>query len=322
MASAEAPAPTMLSSLEGFVMEQVLMEDKRTKFAALLGKFPGSSTPDLPAVVRLSARALPEQGQLPAFFAVTALTNVMLNNVYSKYVGHPAAPHGGLNVDIVYPASAKDISRNTEQTYHMVRETPAMHAAVVAPHIAAQPQSRIQWVLNILDKQAETERIVFEDPHPQTGFIILPDQKWDQTQSQQLYCTAITVQRGLTSLRQLTGEHLPLLKNILDKGCQALTDKFGVSRDELRVYLHYLPSYFHLHVHFVHLKSQGFGNEAGKAVLLQDVIDNMETFGGDCYSRMTLNITLGEEDELWKKLKAWDGGEAAAKKQKLDSTTQ
>lgn len=48
----------------------------------------------------------------------------------------------------------------------------------------------------------------------------------------------------------------------------------------------------------------------------------METFGGDCYSRMTLNITLGEEDELWKKLKAWDGGEAAAKKQKLDSTTQ
>lgn len=35
-------------------------------------------------------------------------------------VGHPTAPFGGLFVEIVYPASQKDISRNTEQTYHMV----------------------------------------------------------------------------------------------------------------------------------------------------------------------------------------------------------
>lgn len=33
-----APEVRMLQSLEGFVMEQVLMEDKRTKFCALLGK--------------------------------------------------------------------------------------------------------------------------------------------------------------------------------------------------------------------------------------------------------------------------------------------
>lgn len=44
----------------------------------------------------------------------------------------------------------------------------------------------------------------------------------------------------------------------------------------------------------------------------------MELFGDDCYSRMTLNITLGEEDELWKKLTAWEGGEAATLKRKLE----
>ncbi len=37
----------------------------------------------------------------------------------------------------------------------------------------------LQWVYNILEKKQESERIVFEDPDPETGFILLPDMKWD-----------------------------------------------------------------------------------------------------------------------------------------------
>lgn len=39
-----------------------------------------------------------------------------------------------------------------------------------------------QWVCNILEKKAEVERIVYEDPDPDVGFILLPDFKWDQRQ--------------------------------------------------------------------------------------------------------------------------------------------
>lgn len=39
-----------------------------------------------------------------------------------------------------------------------------------------------QWVYNILEKKAEVERIVFEDPDPDVGFVLLPDFKWDQKQ--------------------------------------------------------------------------------------------------------------------------------------------
>jgi hypothetical protein len=59
-------------------------------------------------------------------------------------------------------------------------------------------------------------------------------------------------------------------------GCfpvQALVDKYGVREDELRVYIHYQPSYYHLHVHFLHVKyDAGAGMAAGKAHLLNDVI--------------------------------------------------
>jgi len=35
-------------------------------------------------------------------------------------------------------------------------------------------------VHNILDKKKETERVLFEDPDPRDGFVLLPDMKWDQ----------------------------------------------------------------------------------------------------------------------------------------------
>ena len=69
-----------------------------------------------------------------------------------------------------------------------------------------------------MDKKAEEERIVFEDNSPTTGFILLPDMKWDQRQMENLYLIAICHQRGIKSLRDLTATHLPLLKNILAKG--------------------------------------------------------------------------------------------------------
>ena len=43
--------------------------------------------------------------------------------------------------------------------------------------------------------------------------------------------------------------------------------------DRLRIYLHYQPSYYHLHVHFAHLQLDlGGGAAVGKAYLLDDVI--------------------------------------------------
>ena len=49
--------------------------------------------------------------------------------------------------------------------------------------------------------------------------------------------------------------------------------KYGVRPEELRIYLHYQPSYYHLHMHFLHIKCDaGAGMAAGKAHLLDDVI--------------------------------------------------
>jgi hypothetical protein len=44
----------------------------------------------------------------------------------------------------------------------------------------------ISRVFNILDGKNEADRILFRDDNPSTGFIILPDLKWDQTSANAL----------------------------------------------------------------------------------------------------------------------------------------
>lgn len=116
-----------------------------------------------------------------------------------------------------------------------------------------------QWVYNILDHKKETERIIFEDPDKELGFILLPDLKWDGKTRETFYAIAIVHQFNLKSLRSLTPAHLPLLRNIQSKGVSAINDKYGLDETQLRIYLHYQPTFYHLHVHFTFLKHEAPG---------------------------------------------------------------
>ena len=55
---------------------------------------------------------------------------------------------------------------------------------------------------------------------------------------------------------------------------QAIEQRFGVQPQQLRIFVHYQPSYYHFHVHFCHtgLGNNGPGAAVGKAHLLDDII--------------------------------------------------
>lgn len=61
---------------------------------------------------------------------------------------------------------------------------------------------------------------------------------------------------------------------------QAIKDKFGLMPQQLRTYIHYHPSYYHFHVHIMHISVDcGAGMAAGKAHLLDDVIGKLQLAG-------------------------------------------
>ncbi|GFR52245.1 hypothetical protein Agub_g14779, partial [Astrephomene gubernaculifera] len=322
---AEAAAQGRLSCLKDFKVLEVLSEDPVTKSIALLGRFTsggpeevaaeeggssggsgggnsnGSSGSSAPLAVLLLGRKPFDKvaiGQLVG--ERLRLTPDFANDIYSKYVGFPPPEHAALSVDLVFPATEKHVQKHRQQRRRMVTETPEMYEQIVLPYIQSLPPSRLQWVYNILEKKKEAERLIFEDPHPLTGFMLHPDLKWDQHQVGQLYCLALVHRRDLPSLRSLDASHLPLLRNVRHKGCKAIKERYGVPRSSLRLFVHYHPSYWHFHVHFVHAEMGSFpGAVAGKAILLDDVIDNLCSQGGDYWRRRNLTLQLGEADELW-----------------------
>lgn len=179
----------------------------------------------------------------------------------------------------------------------------------------------MQWVYNILQHNKETERIVFEDPHKETGFILLPDLKWDGKTFETLYLLAIVHQHNIRSIRDLTADHLPLLRNIRDKGITAITDKYDVPRSQLRIYFHYQPSFYHLHIHFTYLKHEAPGIFCEKSHLLDSVIDNLELWP-DYYQRATLSFVVREQDPLYSKYRDnWQKNGSIGVKRKFEETT-
>lgn len=78
--------------------------------------------------------------------------------------------------------------------------------------------------------------------------------------------------------------------------------RYSVQGNQLRIYLHYQPSYYHLHVHFVALGHEAPGITVERAHLLNDVIQNLE-LDSQYYARRTLTYALRADEPLLQKFK-------------------
>ena len=94
--------------------------------------------------------------------------------------------------------------------------------------------------------------------------------------------------------------------------------KYGLEEDQLKVYIHYQPTYYHFHIHVVHVELEATSTQAvGKAIALEDIIGRLEMMredddrGEKGMADVTLRYTVGEEGELWREVwgKLKTGGE-------------
>ncbi|KAM8812554.1 m7GpppX diphosphatase [Rhynchonycteris naso] len=284
----------------GFRVEKVLRESARDKILFLHGKVNEASGAGEDAVVILEKTPFQVEQVAQLLMGTPELQLQFSNDIYSTYHMFPPRQLSDVKTTVVYPATEKHLNKYLRQDLRLVRETGDDYKSITLPHLESQSLS-IQWVYNILDKKAEADRIVFENPDPSDGFVLIPDLKWNQQQLDDLYLIAICHRRGIRSLRDLTAEHLPLLRNILQEGQEAVLQRYKVKGDRLRVYLHYLPSYYHLHVHFTALGFEAPGSGVERAHLLAEVIENLEC-DPEHYQRRTLTFALRADDPLLKLL--------------------
>ncbi|KNC47441.1 mRNA decapping enzyme [Thecamonas trahens ATCC 50062] len=289
------PELASLESLAEFKAKRVLASSEKSKYVALEGELAGER-----AVVRVTKKHLPcsELAELSKWASgEMKLGCTLQNDVYAKYDGvcrgeDDAGAIGGVNVDVICPASDKHVAKYTAAEMVMISETGEAARLVTEAYVASVGEDALAWVYNILEGKAEADRVIFADDDVDTGFVLLPDLKWDGANAEQLYVVVLPHRRGIRTLRSLRAEHLPLLRNIAGPGKAAVAAHYGVPVSELQAFVHYVPSYFHFHVHITHVKCDIADASLGRAHLLDDVIGNLAAFGDEYYQQATLGLLL------------------------------
>lgn len=285
---------------EEFKIEKVIKEETRSKHLALHLKHLKNSSN---AIVLLDKTPFNSAESFETI--LEELEAVDTNDIYHRFINHAK----GIECKAIYPSTESHLKKYSEQSKRIVLETPEMHSRITRPYYESLRKSgQISWIDNILADQSEMERRIIDKKCPLNGFILLPDYKWtDESNLISFYLLVIVRRKDLWSLRDLTADHLPILKDIRKEIEESVTrykypDGSPLLYNHLRVYFHYPPTYPHLHIH-INLASAQTSSSVGQAVLLDEVIDNLQNVASAYYrSVRTLVMEFGENHELYMKL--------------------
>ena len=216
-------------------------------------------------------------------------------------------------VELISPASEKQIQRALPvPAYIMLEETPRLYQEVVAPYIQDIVESgSLGWIENIVTGKKEVERLLLDTQdyvlnvdtkwktHPDP--FAVPKEQWKSHSSkaiEDLYCLAIVKESGLASIRDLRAQHIPMLQDMALNCPMVIEETYGVPRNQLRIFFHYHPQFYHLHVHFTRLENE-IGCQVERGHLLSDVIQNLE-LDDEYYAKRTLVYKLRSNETLYK----------------------
>lgn len=175
---------------------------------------------------------------------------IITNDVYKK----TRATINKLSGELIICSDLKKISEFTSKN---VIETYEEYLKI----IEQRDFNKEQWVYNILDSKAEQNKILYVDDL----IVVIPCYTWSNsaditksniyyTDVSNLHLLVFPTDKKLHTLRDLNGTHIDLLIHIKTKTLNLIKNTFNIEQNLIKMYIHYTPSTFHLHVHFA-LKS-------------------------------------------------------------------
>ncbi|KAK4693184.1 m7GpppX diphosphatase, partial [Lecanoromycetidae sp. Uapishka_2] len=309
MEPAEGKAPSAVELIRCFKLEKLLNQDQGGRRVTLFGLING-----IQALLTAERAAFPSDVKtLEAFHtSLTRISNLGDNDIYRWYLASSGSTDSAppdLKLNLIYPCTDKHIKKYSPQTVRMVTETPQIYKDHVRPYMQKmRDEGRLNWVFNIIEGRAEQEDVLLRDPGQGAGdderFLLAPDLNWDRKTLTSLHLLALVERRDIWSLRDLKKGHVVWLKHLREKVLDATVGLYeGVERDMLKLYVHYQPTYYHFHVHVVHVMAEATSTQStGKAFGLENLISQLDTMAGGADASMAdvdLTYYLGTQSDLW-----------------------
>lgn len=195
------------------------------------------------------------------------------NDIYEKY--NATVSLNGELIVCVNPEKRKVLSKKlVKETYHEYLE-----------YISKHNFEKEKWIYNIINGEAEQDSVLFKDSEQQ--LVIIPSYTWDQTNKNKLHILGIHTNLEKRCLRDLTLEDISWLKNALKVGAKTILEKYGLTKDKIKTFIHYEPSSYQLHIHFMNTEYVEGNSSCEYSHEVNSVIFNLQ-LDGDYYKKIKL----------------------------------
>ncbi|KAK9435107.1 Scavenger mRNA decapping enzyme [Metarhizium brunneum] len=300
-----------------FQLERVLNQDQAGRRTSMYGTIDNE-----PALLIVERAPFPTSdkylGRIPSSLA--RLKNLGANDIYSWSMARTGSDDeeesnkekagffADLKINLIYPCTETHVQKYSKQQVRFVTETPEIYRDSIRPYMQSKrDQGRLNWVFNIIEGRKEVEDVIYRTKLGEAGdegFLLLPDLNWDRSTLEALHLLAIVERRDIWSLRDLKKKHIPWLEHMKNKLISATVKTYpSIEPDQLKLYVHYQPTYYHFHIHIVHVALEAGATQAtGKAFGLDVLIEMLKVMAGDEEAGMdavSMMYTLGEASELW-----------------------
>lgn len=171
-----------------------------------------------------------------------------------------------------------------KKDYRIVHETSEMYSKLSKKPVPT-------WITNIFNGTAKGE-IIYQNTE---DYMLMPDFKWDHD-PKHLYFLVLYKDKHLRSIRDLRKEDISLLENTQDMVLKYIYDNYEIPDYKLRLFFHYQPSAWQLHLHVQHIDSPITSSAMiSRAISLSDVIQNL-SIKDRYYREATLECIVSSTD--------------------------
>ena len=154
--------------------------------------------------------------------------------------------------------------------------------------IASRDPAKDQWVYNILDGISEQSDIIYQDDL----CICIPSYTWtgksNSSEINKLHVLCFPRDKTLRCIRSLDSTHIDLLNHMKLKSVNIIKEKYGIEQQDLKMFFHYDPSTYHLHIHFINVEHTETNSSVEYSHDLDSVIFNL-ALDSDYYKKINLN---------------------------------
>jgi m7GpppX diphosphatase len=186
----------------------------------------------------------------------------MENDVYEKYEA-TAEIYGELII-------CNDVTKMKRTEKQIIMETYDEYLSC----LQRRDPNKDKWIYNIIDGISEQEQILYRDDL----CVIIPTYMWDSINMDKLHILCLPTDVSLRSIRSLTAENIPLLEHMKKVTLETIKNKYGLDECYLKMFFHYEPSTYHLHIHFINTSHYEARSSVEYSHELNNVIFNLSIY--------------------------------------------